>query len=114
MFNSYTTTTLQYDPDLCINCDLCSEVCPHGVFVRGARVAELVNPTACMECGACALNCPGRAISVKSGVGCATAMMIAALRGKRLDDATCGSDDNGGDGNKKSADCCGSSSDSCG
>ena len=34
MFNSYKETTLQYDADLCINCDLCSIVCPHAVFTR--------------------------------------------------------------------------------
>jgi ferredoxin len=113
MFNSYTTTTLQYDPALCINCDLCSEVCPHGVFARGVKFAKLVNPSACMECGACMLNCPTAAINVKSGVGCATAMMIAALRGKRLDDATCGVDIDD-HGSKTVPDCCGGNSDCCG
>ena len=33
-----------------------------------------------MECGACALNCPVQAIEVQSGVGCAWAMISAALR----------------------------------
>jgi len=36
-----------------------------------------------MECGACQLNCPTGAISVESGVGCATAMMIAAIKGQK-------------------------------
>jgi ferredoxin len=38
-----------------------------------------------MECGACQLNCPTAAITVDSGVGCASAMIGAALRGKKVD-----------------------------
>jgi hypothetical protein len=43
-----------------------------------------------MECGACALNCPVQAIEVQSGVGCAWAMISAALRGKSMDSGECG------------------------
>ena len=85
------SNTLRYDPDLCINCDMCSIVCPHGVFAPGESVAELVDPEACMECGACQRNCPADAIQVESGVGCASAMIRAALRGQKLGDAACGS-----------------------
>jgi len=45
-----------------------------------------------MECGACQLNCPTGAIVVESGVGCASAMMYAALTGRKdvtCDDASC-------------------------
>lgn len=42
-----------------------------------------------MECGACALNCPVQAIDVQSGVGCAWAMISAAIRGKDMDSAEC-------------------------
>jgi hypothetical protein len=41
-----------------------------------------------MECGACQLNCPVEAIKVESGVGCAAAMIKAALTGSK--EATCG------------------------
>jgi len=51
------------------------------------RTAKLIHSDACMECGACQLNCPTNAIFVESGVGCATAMIVAALRGK--EEATC-------------------------
>jgi NAD-dependent dihydropyrimidine dehydrogenase PreA subunit len=89
MFNSYTGSTLQYDPQLCTGCQLCSAVCPHGVFAAAGRKAKLVRPEACMECGACRLNCPEGAIRVDSGVGCAAAMMWSALRGKK--EISCGS-----------------------
>jgi len=88
MFNSYATNTLRYDPELCINCGMCSAVCPHGVFAPDGDAAQLVRPEACMECGACQLNCPTDAIAVDSGVGCAAAMIYAALRGQK--EATCG------------------------
>jgi NAD-dependent dihydropyrimidine dehydrogenase PreA subunit len=94
-FNSYTVTTLQYNPELCINCKRCSQVCPHGVFAEGPDHAELARPAACMECGACALNCPVQAIEVQSGVGCAWAMISAAIRGKDMDsgECSCGGDE---------------------
>jgi hypothetical protein len=41
-----------------------------------------------MECGACQVNCAAGAIAVESGVGCAGAMIQAALTGKK--EATCG------------------------
>ncbi len=96
MFNSYLTNTLEYDVDKCINCGMCYTVCPHGVFAIGDEKAILANPTACMECGACQLNCPAEAIKVESGVGCASAMITSALRGRKevtCDCCGCGSSD---------------------
>ncbi len=89
MFDSYVSNTLKYNPELCSNCGMCNTVCPHGVFSPDGKAAKLVNPRACMECGACQLNCPTGAIKVDSGVGCAYAMMLAAVRGQK--DVTCGS-----------------------
>jgi NAD-dependent dihydropyrimidine dehydrogenase PreA subunit len=80
--------TLAFNADLCINCGMCTMVCPHSVFVAGDRVVQLVRPDACMECGACQRNCPTGALFVDSGVGCAAAMIYAALRG--LKEPTCG------------------------
>ena len=88
MIDASTLNTLQYDPELCIGCEMCVVVCPHGVFAMNSRVAQLVRPEACMECGACQLNCPTGAITVDSGVGCAAAMIRAALLGKK--EVSCG------------------------
>ncbi|MBI4307009.1 MAG: ferredoxin family protein [Chloroflexi bacterium] len=98
MISAYATNTLQYNPELCINCEMCIDVCPHGVFAPGDRAVRLVRSEACMECGACQLNCPVEAITVESGVGCATLMIRAALTGKK--DLTCG-------GTSASSSCCG-------
>jgi NAD-dependent dihydropyrimidine dehydrogenase PreA subunit len=85
--------TLAFDAAACINCGMCSAVCPHGVFAAGERAARVVRAGACMECGACQRNCPIEAIQVDSGVGCATAMIYAALTGKT--EPTCGDSQTG-------------------
>jgi ferredoxin len=105
LFDSYTQTTLRFNRERCINCQRCLQVCPHAVFSAGVETVELSHPSACMECGACALNCPVQAIEVQSGVGCAWAMISAALRGKDMDsgECSCGGDD---------VSCCGGSEDS--
>jgi len=102
MFDSYRETTLNLDIGRCINCRRCTQVCPHAVFGEGEDHVTLVRPASCMECGACALNCPVQAITVKSGVGCAWAMISAAIRRKDMDSGECSC---GGD----EGSCCGSS-----
>jgi NAD-dependent dihydropyrimidine dehydrogenase PreA subunit len=80
--------TLEYFEEKCTGCRLCTMVCPHGVFEMDGKVARVVRRDACMECGACMLNCPSEAIAVDSGVGCAAAMIYAALTGR--EEPTCG------------------------
>jgi len=92
--------TLVFDPDACVNCGMCAVVCPHGVFESGPDYAKMAHKERCMECGACMVNCPSHAIWVDSGVGCAAAMIYAALHGKK--EVTCGRDS-----------CCGDNSGCC-
>jgi len=88
MFNSYQENTLLLNTELCNGCTMCVTVCPHRVFAMQDHKAQIVHYEACMECGACQLNCASGAISVHSGVGCAAAMIQAALTGRK--EATCG------------------------
>jgi len=74
-------TTLQLDTEKCNGCKKCLQVCPHAVFVIEARKAVIVDRDACMECGACAINCPENALSVNSGVGCAAAIIAGSIKG---------------------------------
>jgi len=73
--------TLELDKNNCIGCGMCTMVCPHAVFEIVDRKAFTADRDACMECGACAKNCPVNAIRVKTGVGCANAVIKGALKG---------------------------------
>ena len=90
MKNLYLENSLRYNPDLCTGCKMCTYVCPHAVFEMQHKRAVLKNSAACMECGACQLNCETNAIQVDSGVGCAAAMFKQAIRGKELTECSCG------------------------
>jgi len=73
--------TLKLDVEKCNGCGMCVIVCPHAVFAIEERRARITDIDLCMECGACAGNCPEDAIYVKSGVGCAYAVIMGSLRG---------------------------------
>jgi NAD-dependent dihydropyrimidine dehydrogenase PreA subunit len=73
--------TLQLDESLCNGCRICVTVCPRAVFAMAGRRAMLADRGACLECGACALNCETGAISVEPGVGCAQAIIKGWLTG---------------------------------
>ncbi|MFH0880361.1 MAG: mercury methylation ferredoxin HgcB [Lentisphaerota bacterium] len=79
--------SLKLDAAKCTGCGLCMTVCPHGVFSIKERKAHILDRDACIECGACARNCLAGAITVKSGVGCAEAMINSLFTGK---EACCG------------------------
>lgn len=72
-------TTLHLDEEKCIGCGMCMNVCPHTVFRMNSKKVHIDNHDACMECGACSRNCPTEAIYVKSGVGCASAVINSVL-----------------------------------
>jgi len=74
-------TSLSLDTEKCTGCTMCTVVCPHTVFVMEGAKARIDKRDHCMECGACARNCAFGAISVEHGVGCATGIIIGALRG---------------------------------
>ena len=84
--------TLSLNNEKCTGCGKCTEVCPHGVFDISERKAQIVKRDLCMECGACALNCPGKAIGVNAGVGCAAAFIFSWFTGK---EPACGCSDDG-------------------
>jgi len=96
--------TLEYDESKCTGCGMCTQVCPHGVYVLEGKKARITDRDLCMECGACANNCEFGAISVDAGVGCASAIIFSAFKG--LDSPCCGPAD--GDSDKGSGTlCCG-------
>jgi ferredoxin len=74
--------TLRLDQKACAGCGMCLLVCPHAVLSLTNGNIEIVNRDACMECGACARNCPAEALSVRSGVGCAAAIINSKLKRK--------------------------------
>jgi len=84
--------TLELTKEKCVGCGMCVTVCPHAVFAMNGNDVNIDNRDACMECGACARNCPVEAISVKSGVGCAAAIITGLITGK---EPACGCDDSG-------------------
>lgn len=74
-------TTLALDDARCSGCTICTLVCPHAVFIMQNKKAVIIDRNACMECGACARNCPDEALTVRAGVGCAYALLVGAIRG---------------------------------
>ena len=86
--------SLSFSDEKCVGCGRCEEVCPHGVFSVTDKKARIVERDLCMECGACAMNCPVEAIEVNAGVGCAAAVIYSWLTGK---EPTCGCEE---------SDCC--------
>ena len=86
--------TLRLNQEKCVACGMCLEVCPRAVLSLTNGTVAIVNRDACIECGACSRNCPVNALSVKSGVGCATAVINAAL-GRKKSSCCCTIDSEG-------------------
>ncbi len=82
-------STLKLTSEKCTVCGRCVEVCPHAVFDLKAHKAQIVALDNCMECGACAQNCSFGALSVNSGVGCASAMINGIITKGDPDLGTC-------------------------
>ena len=74
-------TTLSLNDEKCVGCKLCTVVCPHGVFAVEEGKARIVEKDFCIECGACALNCPAKSVEVNPGTGCAAAIIAGWITG---------------------------------
>jgi ferredoxin len=71
--------TLQHHPERCVGCGTCVEVCPQAVLELVDDRSRVRDRDACIECGACATNCAVGAFEVRTGVGCAAAIINGAL-----------------------------------
>jgi NAD-dependent dihydropyrimidine dehydrogenase PreA subunit len=72
--------TLELDSNKCTGCGLCTHVCGHAVFAINGGAVEVLDRDGCMECGACAMNCPVEAVTVRPGVGCAWAIFTDCFK----------------------------------
>ncbi|MCG6917903.1 MAG: 4Fe-4S binding protein [Deltaproteobacteria bacterium] len=66
---------------------MCTKVCVHGVLAIDGNGIQILDRDSCMECGACAMNCPAEAVKVQTGVGCAWAIFAHWFK-KQSTDAT--------------------------
>ncbi len=73
-------TTLKQFTEKCTDCRMCINVCPHNVFEEKEKKVRIAQKDNCMECGACMKNCAYGALFVKSGVGCASAVIYGKLK----------------------------------
>lgn len=82
-------TTLLLNPDQCIGCKMCLQVCPQSVFEMVDKKVRIADLNGCMECGACTLNCPTQALAVTPGVGCAGYIIQTWFKGKGVAVGSC-------------------------
>ncbi|MFW9794291.1 MAG: FAD-dependent oxidoreductase [Candidatus Thorarchaeota archaeon] len=54
----------EIDTDLCIDCDLCADICPYGA-ISGEGIERRVMFEMCQGCGTCAGGCPMHAIDMR-------------------------------------------------
>ena len=98
--------TLQLNVKVCNGCGMCVTVCPQAVFDIKDRKAIIADRDACIECGACAINCPVNAIMVQTGAGCAAGVLLGALGIDSCCSGACGASPAGGEQDQSI--CCGS------
>ncbi len=53
----------QVDPDRCVGCGLCADLCPFGAIALRDGLA-VVDAATCMGCGICVSHCPNEALSL--------------------------------------------------
>ncbi|MBA2882849.1 heterodisulfide reductase subunit A-like polyferredoxin [Desulfosalsimonas propionicica] len=60
-----SAVTAQVDPEKCASCLICVRTCPYGVpHINEEGVSEIDDAT-CQGCGACAAECPAKAIELR-------------------------------------------------
>ncbi len=92
----HDVATIAVIQDKCVGCGMCVEVCPRNVITLKGKKAFVIDRDACLECGACVKNCAFDALSVDSGVGCATAMINGLVRFGDPDKGACDCDGTSG------------------
>jgi ferredoxin len=72
------------DPEKCIQCGLCAEVCPFGLpqKTETGKYAVLEQKR-CVECSACSRNCPTHAILIETRHGCGCLWNVVNDRSKK-------------------------------
>jgi ferredoxin len=78
----------------CIGCGWCIEVCHHQILrLDPEKKVIFTNEALCIECGACALQCPSNAlIAHPEGCGCVSGVVKKKLRkwlGKKESTSCC-------------------------
>lgn len=58
-------TTYEINPDKCIGCTKCSQVCPVNAISGKVKETHVIDEETCIGCGACAQACPVQAIHPK-------------------------------------------------
>ncbi len=66
----------------CNGCSWCIDVCPHQIIIlNDDKKAEIIEEDHCIECGACALQCPKEAILTHpAGCGCVSSVVKKKIR----------------------------------
>jgi len=67
LFSDKELGEIHLDRTLCKGCDTCFEICPIGVFggLDGDRKSTFADHDACFACGACVMQCPSGALSLR-------------------------------------------------
>ena len=98
----HDVATIAVLAEKCTGCGMCIKVCPRSVLKIDEGKASVVDKDACIECGACAMNCQFDAIVGDFGVGCAAAMINGLLKYGDVEKGSC---DCEGEGSGSTA-CC--------